>query len=43
MAFAASYRDLVVYQKSRALAKDFFEIKVPPDCEILEDPGARKK
>lgn len=25
------------------LAKDLFEIKVPPDCEIIEDAGPRKK
>lgn len=26
-----------------ALAKDRFEIKVPPDCEIIDDAGPRKK
>jgi len=25
------------------LSKDLFEIKVPPDCEIIEDEGPRKK
>jgi outer membrane lipoprotein carrier protein len=25
------------------LPKDAFEIKVPPDCEIIDDPGPRKK
>lgn len=25
------------------LAKDLFEIKIPPDCEIIEDAGPRKK
>ncbi|MFH0953449.1 MAG: four helix bundle protein [Verrucomicrobiota bacterium] len=44
MAFAASYRDLVVYQKSRALAKELFEIskRFPPDERFsLTDQGRR--
>jgi outer membrane lipoprotein carrier protein len=31
------------FKANPRLPKDAFEIKIPPDCEIIDDPGPRKK